>query len=206
MTGLGVQLYGPVGPNGAAYTVQLDGQKPHTFTSNKELYKPQVLLYHADTLSSGKHSLTFTCEPSSSGQGCSIDFANVYTTSAQTSSHAGLSVGPVVGITLSAVGIVGAFIALSLFLRYRRQKQAIPPPPTYAGNTAIPASRQDLLPTPFREGPRVPIMKSNRTPTVSMDDFSIRRDNGLGPSTNVDAQAVSVVHEPPDYSWATATQ
>ncbi|GLB45086.1 hypothetical protein LshimejAT787_1901640 [Lyophyllum shimeji] len=75
-----VSLYGPVGPNGVSYTVELDGDSPRNFTSNKELYTAQVLLYHANTLTSGQHHLKLTSQPTTAGQAFAVDFANVFTT------------------------------------------------------------------------------------------------------------------------------
>ncbi|KAF8070003.1 hypothetical protein FPV67DRAFT_1413702 [Lyophyllum atratum] len=76
----GVSLYGPVSPDGAPYTVQLDGGSPRNFTSSKDLYRAQVLLYHANNLPTGQHRVQLTCQPTTSGQIFAVDYANVYTT------------------------------------------------------------------------------------------------------------------------------
>ncbi|KAF5385944.1 hypothetical protein D9615_002669 [Tricholomella constricta] len=123
--GQGVSLYGPVGPDGAPYTVALDDAPPQAFTSNKALYKSQVLLYHANNLPLGQHRLKVACQPTSSGQVFAVDYMTVYSTSppSQSVKEAGLSAGSIVGITLSFVGILGVLAALFLFLRRRRQRQ-----------------------------------------------------------------------------------
>jgi hypothetical protein len=82
-----VSLYGPVGPEGSPYSVQLDGGLHTNYSSAKQSYTPQVLLYHADNLGPGKHSLRLSNQPSSSGQVFAIDYANVYTTPSRSGSR-----------------------------------------------------------------------------------------------------------------------
>jgi hypothetical protein len=78
--GDGVSLYGPVGPSGSPYSVQLDGGSITHYNPNKQFYTPQVELYRADNLGPGSHSLKLLYQPVSSGQVFAIDHANVYTT------------------------------------------------------------------------------------------------------------------------------
>lgn len=120
--GEGMSLYGPVGPDGAAYSVQLDGTAPLNFTSNKEVPKTQVLLYHANNLPSGMHTLRVTGQPAIAGQSLSVDYANFYTTM-QTNEEDGLSTASIVGIALSGVIIFGVFVALFFLLRRRQRQQ-----------------------------------------------------------------------------------
>ncbi|KAG6844617.1 hypothetical protein H0H87_005474 [Tephrocybe sp. NHM501043] len=115
-------MYGPVGPDGAPYTIELDGGAPRNLSSNKERYKSQVLLYHADNLSPGEHRVTMTCQPAASGQSCAIDYANVYTTTPPRSANeTGLSTGSIVGITLSIASIFWVLVGLFFFLRRHRR-------------------------------------------------------------------------------------
>ncbi|KAF5385951.1 hypothetical protein D9615_002666 [Tricholomella constricta] len=164
--GQGVSLYGPVGPDGAPYTVALDDAPPQAFTSNKALYQTQVMLYHANSLSLGQHHLKVACQPTSSGQVFAVDYTTVFTTSAPPTSppptsppptsppqfvkEPGLSVGSIVGITLSIVGSFGVLAALFLFLR-RRQREP------QASSTI----------SPFRTGPTSSLPIPNPTPTFA---------------------------------------
>ena len=72
-------LYGPVGPNAASYAVQVDQASSSTFSATKVRFVPRVMLYHGSNLGPGKHTLKFVCRPAT-GQVCSIDYAEVYTT------------------------------------------------------------------------------------------------------------------------------
>ncbi|KAK0455441.1 uncharacterized protein EV420DRAFT_1272379 [Desarmillaria tabescens] len=88
-SGEGVSLYGPVGPNYAAFSAQLDDGPLVTSTAIRANFVPQVLLYHADGLGSGQHALKVTMQPSDDAQELAVDFANVYTTSSAQSSWVG---------------------------------------------------------------------------------------------------------------------
>jgi hypothetical protein len=81
LPGDGVSLYGPIGPSGSPYTVQVDDGPTRAFTTNKEFFAPQTLLYHTSSLGSGTHNLTLICQPNSA-QAFAIDFATVFTTKA----------------------------------------------------------------------------------------------------------------------------
>ncbi|KAL0952765.1 hypothetical protein HGRIS_006993 [Hohenbuehelia grisea] len=76
-SGESVTVFGAIGPTSAPYTVELDGEAPSSYNATKDLYTPQVMLYHTDNLSSGDHTLKLTSAPANSGQALSIDYALV---------------------------------------------------------------------------------------------------------------------------------
>ncbi|KAF9010699.1 hypothetical protein BDQ17DRAFT_1387891 [Cyathus striatus] len=80
--GDGIAIYGPVGPDGGPYSVQMDGRNSKTLTTNKDFYHPQMMLYYANHLGAGSHvvKLTSLASSSSSSQVLAIDYAVVYTT------------------------------------------------------------------------------------------------------------------------------
>ncbi|RDB16640.1 hypothetical protein Hypma_002369 [Hypsizygus marmoreus] len=125
-SGEGVSLYGPVGPDGAPYAVQLDNGPMRNFTSNKGRYTPQMLLYHANNLDPGTHRLKLLYQPSTSGQALAIDYANVYSTMGlqfkSDDSRSSPSVGSIVGITLGIVGIFSVLAVLFIYLRRRQRR------------------------------------------------------------------------------------
>ena len=74
-------LYGPVGPNGAPFYVQLDNNTAINFSSNKQFYRPQMVLFQASNLGGGQHTVKLTLESgSNSSLSLAIDYAKVYTT------------------------------------------------------------------------------------------------------------------------------
>ncbi len=81
MIGDGVQLFGPVGPLGAPYTVQVDGGPVRSLASVRDFYSPQMILFHADNLGDGIHVLRLEYQGSSSNQSFAIDYANTLSTS-----------------------------------------------------------------------------------------------------------------------------
>lgn len=56
----------------------MDGGSLVNSSATKNFYTPQVLLYRADNLGPGQHSLKITNQPTIPGQVLDIDFANVY--------------------------------------------------------------------------------------------------------------------------------
>jgi hypothetical protein len=81
ISGDGVSLVGPVGPNGGSYTVQVDGGPTKNYTTNNQFYTPHSMLYHADSLGPGQHRLKLSYMSTSPDQVFSIDYANVYSAS-----------------------------------------------------------------------------------------------------------------------------
>jgi len=141
-SGDAISLYGPVGASGSPYNVQMDNSKPVSYNANRaEGY--QVLLYHANNLGSGNHTLVFTCTPVQS-QFCAVDYINIYGTagsssssttpgfdssqggtgSASHSNNSALSAGDIVGIVLGSVAVVVAGAIVALYIVARRKSNA----------------------------------------------------------------------------------
>ncbi|KAF8992152.1 hypothetical protein BDQ17DRAFT_1254213 [Cyathus striatus] len=82
-SGDAVTLYGPVGPTGSAYTVELDGGSPQFYTMSKLIPQFQLTMYQAFNLGPGTHNLTLRYKTSPSAtpgpQFLAIDYASVYT-------------------------------------------------------------------------------------------------------------------------------
>lgn len=76
-----VSLFGTIGPSQSPYLVSVDGGEPSTFSGTKRDFTTQVLLYHADSLGPGPHTLNVTNQPVASLQSLSIDYAVVSTVS-----------------------------------------------------------------------------------------------------------------------------
>src|SRR6266478_9421512 len=73
-----ISLYGLVNTTGAPYLVQVDNNTSSSYDARRtESF--QKLLYHANNLGPGSHTLTFTCQPPAQ-QTCGIDYALVYST------------------------------------------------------------------------------------------------------------------------------
>ena len=77
-----VLLYGPVGPNGAPYSAQVDDGVPANYSTNSLTYRPQTLLYYGSHLGAGTHTLKITVQPSNSSYPLTlaVDYAEVFTT------------------------------------------------------------------------------------------------------------------------------
>ncbi|KAF9026830.1 hypothetical protein BDZ89DRAFT_952648 [Hymenopellis radicata] len=52
-----VSIYGTIGPQNSRYTVQLDDKEPQNFSAVRQTYDVQVLLFQANNLDSGEHSV-----------------------------------------------------------------------------------------------------------------------------------------------------
>ncbi|KAJ7720962.1 hypothetical protein DFH07DRAFT_303752 [Mycena maculata] len=72
-----VSVFGAVGPSLGPYGITLDGESVGTFNATKQNYTAQMLLYHADGLGAGDHTLEVINQPTDTGQGLAIDFARV---------------------------------------------------------------------------------------------------------------------------------
>ncbi|KAG6863959.1 hypothetical protein C0991_001569, partial [Blastosporella zonata] len=184
--GEGVSLYGPVSPDGAPYKIQLDGGQPQNLNSNQQMYKSQVLLYHANTLSPGQHRMKLTCQPTVSGQSCAVDYANVYTTTQpQSIKEGGLSAGSIAGIVLSMVGIFGVLVGLSFLLRRRQRRlkhhKEIPRP--YVTDKPVSNDEKSRVVTisSFGPGPSTSDLNTgeNLMPIPFRSSPSIRSQSGL---------------------------
>jgi len=76
-------LYGPVGPSGAPYSVQLDNKAAQNFSAYKQFYRPQTMLFQASNLGLGQHTVKLRLEVAvnDSAVALAIDYAEVYTSS-----------------------------------------------------------------------------------------------------------------------------
>ncbi|PPQ97792.1 hypothetical protein CVT26_012839 [Gymnopilus dilepis] len=126
-----VALFGPVGPNYASYSVELDGGSAQNFTANKAFYRPQQMLFQAGNLGNKQHTLRVTSQAGTNNLTLGIDFAQIFTTgslqgsveSSSSSSHS-LSGGAIAGIILGS--LISCLLATILFLILRRN-QSYPP-------------------------------------------------------------------------------
>jgi hypothetical protein len=77
--GAAVAIYGPVGPQGAPYSVQLDSGATTNYSSSKQSYQPQTMLFQAGGLSNGAHTLRLRSEAwNNSALTLGIDYALVF--------------------------------------------------------------------------------------------------------------------------------
>jgi len=80
-SGAAVALFGPVGPNGAPYSVQLDQGSLTNYSSYKRFYRPQTMLFQVSNLASGQHTIRIVSEAwNNSALTLGIDYAEVFTT------------------------------------------------------------------------------------------------------------------------------
>ncbi|KIM45456.1 hypothetical protein M413DRAFT_442126 [Hebeloma cylindrosporum] len=101
-TGDSVAIYGPVGPSGAPYSVQLDNNAAKNFSSYKQFYRPQMILFQASNLGGGQHTVTLTSTAwNNSALTLAIDYAQAYTTSSLEKRRDFF--GAIVGIAIGAV-------------------------------------------------------------------------------------------------------
>lgn len=124
-TGAAVELYGPVGPQGAPYTVQLDNGSTTNYTSFKQFNRPQTLLFQAGDLGSGAHTVRLTSEAGNSSLflGLGIDYALVFSTPSLKPTPA-FAAGSILAIIF---GILLAFSLIAtgyLFFSHRRGMSA----------------------------------------------------------------------------------
>lgn len=122
-----VLLYGPVGPNGAPYSAQMDNGNPSNYTTSSSTYRPQTLLYYGSNLGAGSHTLKITVQPFNSSYPLTlaVDYAEVFTTasiqraSSSTSTSSKLSKGAIAGISVGSV--FGLFFILAVILYFVRR-------------------------------------------------------------------------------------
>ncbi|KAF5328853.1 hypothetical protein D9619_011705 [Psilocybe cf. subviscida] len=114
-----VAIFGPVGPNGAPYSVQLGDKPPANYSANKQFYRPQNILFQASNLGGGTHKVRLVSQAwKNSTLQFAVDYAQVFTTSSLTSSDNGLSMGAIIGISLGVIAaLLGLIFALFFFFR-----------------------------------------------------------------------------------------
>ncbi|KAJ7458886.1 hypothetical protein FB451DRAFT_1272767 [Mycena latifolia] len=136
-TGDRVALYGTIGPQGGPYSVQLDDANALTLTSQSKLLGPTYLadqiLFYADTLPPGNHTVTITSNLVSPTQAFIIDYAvvdgtlNSISTSnilTPSSTAAAISLAEIAGL-ISSTAVLGLISLLSLIyiIHLRRRLQ-----------------------------------------------------------------------------------
>lgn len=72
-----MSVFGAVGPSQGPYSVQVDGGSVTNYTALSTGFQAQSLLYLADGLSDGQHTVRIANAPSKAGQALSIDYAIV---------------------------------------------------------------------------------------------------------------------------------
>ncbi|GAW00534.1 hypothetical protein LENED_002061 [Lentinula edodes] len=174
----GVSLYGPVGPAYAPFSIQLNGDLL-SFSAQKSMNASQTLLYHADGLGPGSHTLKLLFEPSAAGQMFAVDFAQVYTTPSIANSSSGggsgrLSGGAIAGLVIGLLVLCGILtVGLWWYLRRRRNYNFnISGPVMYEYRGPTPGDSQSRL----IGGPEVPTtfmdFASTHTLSTADDDSS----------------------------------
>ena len=74
-----VEIFGPVGPQGAPYSVQLDNGDARNYSSSNPIYHPQTMLFQAANLGSGAHTVRLRSEAwNNSALTLGIDYAQVF--------------------------------------------------------------------------------------------------------------------------------
>jgi len=125
-----VLLYGPVGPNGAPYSAQVDNGNPSNYTTNSSTYRPQTLLYYGSNLGAGSHTLKITVQPFNSSYPLTlaVDYAEVFTTASiqrastsSTSTSSKLSKGSIAGISVGS--LFGLFLILAVIVYFVRRRR-----------------------------------------------------------------------------------
>ncbi|KAJ7458925.1 hypothetical protein FB451DRAFT_1507056 [Mycena latifolia] len=154
-----VALYGTIGPQGGLYTVQVDDANASTFTAQSMLLGPTYLanqmLFYADSLPPGNHTVTITSNLVSPTQALILDYAVVDGTlnSIQVASTtATISSAKLAGLISSTAvfGLVSlVFLIYIIHLRRRLQR-------TRAGQPSTPseyANRADVSEQPVIQQP-----------------------------------------------------
>ncbi|TRM58243.1 hypothetical protein BD626DRAFT_511931 [Schizophyllum amplum] len=139
--GQAVRLYGGTGPQRGPYDVQFDGGKVQTFNATKRDIGGQILLFYADGLGEGSHSLQLTNKPVIDGQGLAIDYVVTYnvrnknatdsgsgssddeSSGSDSSSGSSPNAGAIAGGVIGALAGIAVLVALVLFILRKRQRE-----------------------------------------------------------------------------------
>lgn len=92
-SGQAVSIFGSVGPSQGPYAVQLDSSIPIVFNAENTQFLSHQLLFRADSLGPGQHTVALSNRPDKIGQALDIDLAvvteaKVVTPPNSSSSHA----------------------------------------------------------------------------------------------------------------------
>ncbi|KAL1747367.1 hypothetical protein HDZ31DRAFT_61284 [Schizophyllum fasciatum] len=197
-SGESISLYGSVGNSYGRYTAQLDGGEIQVLNATRVYTETQVLLYHANNIGNGTHSLTIANSPVSDRPNSSIliDYAlyiptntmseRVEPTVASESKKIRLSTGALVGVSFGGV-ILLAVIVLAVFFIVRRRKRT---DQVEAAPSDSPSrSSQDGLIQPYEEHRATYLARKPRLASHSPD-----------PAASMDEGAPETL--PPDYDAA----
>lgn len=147
-TGAAVAIFGPVGPQGAPYSVQLDNGPPTNYSSSKQFYHPQTMLFQAGNISSGTHTVRLTSEAwNNSALTLAIDYAEVFS-APSLQPRASLAAGTIVAIIFGTL-LACILAAGCLFYRHRR-------------GMAVDSGADSGTVYPFRQGEYRPLMHSSQ--------------------------------------------
>ncbi|KAF9568155.1 hypothetical protein CPC08DRAFT_702581 [Agrocybe pediades] len=129
-----VAVYGPVGPSGGAYSVQVDNASPLQYTTNTtSIFKVNEVLFFAGNLGAGNHSVRIQTG-SSSGE-FAIDYVDVYSSTSLGGSFIGQPsgritvqshsetkpTGLIAGLVItSIIALIATLISIYLVWRLRR--------------------------------------------------------------------------------------
>ncbi|KAG9217741.1 hypothetical protein CCMSSC00406_0003570 [Pleurotus cornucopiae] len=121
-TGSAISVFGAVSGTTAPYSVQLDHRPAQNFDGRVNEYTPQTMLYFADNLGPGSHTLKMVNLPAAEGQGLLLDYALVADGGSETptttdTSSGGLSSGVIAGIAVGAVALLASFVLAFFFWR-----------------------------------------------------------------------------------------
>jgi len=202
-SGEAIALYGTVSQDHANIVLSLDG-KNFTFgagatpsTAVSTLH-PEILLYYAQDLGSGQHSLIVSADPqSATGPFIDVDAIVVYSTSGSNSQSSTsstpssqpdatfsgkLSKSTVIGVVVGTVlGVLILSIIVTLLLRWRYQRLEKREATPAKNPSVLEAGNQGLtLPRPisqnsnssFYSGPQPPEGYVINSPTASIESFS----------------------------------
>ncbi|KAJ7617186.1 hypothetical protein FB45DRAFT_1034480 [Roridomyces roridus] len=228
-----VALYGAVGDIGGPYSVSIDGGSPALYSSKTKILHggnlTQQMIFYADHLPAGNHTLTLTSEASSSSDFISIDFAIVDGTvntgatappgpSPSPSEIHSLSKGALGGIIAGTALAISSICLLLLFLWRRRRRGAVKldltePEENHNGEGGANVGYIPYLVTPFEEGrgadpPRYDALSNVGWDTSSRDAVGLvsrasrgKGDSSLPATTNKALYREIMRTNPKDIEW-----
>ncbi|EIW74819.1 hypothetical protein CONPUDRAFT_112764 [Coniophora puteana RWD-64-598 SS2] len=116
-TGDVVSLYGTVGPSNGAFSVQIDGGVTTKYNATSVITMYQYMLFHADSLGGGQHTLKLMNQGTSS---LNLDYAAVMALSKTGGGSSRISSGAAAGIgVLAATTAIGFLLAAFFFRKWR---------------------------------------------------------------------------------------
>ncbi|KAF9568198.1 hypothetical protein CPC08DRAFT_625728 [Agrocybe pediades] len=118
-----VALYGPVGPSGDEYSVQVDNSSSSTFIAYNAFFKPKEVLVYVGNLGPGTHTLQMQLTSTSLGE-LAIDYAEVYTTPSLGGRETKIPTGIIIGLTISSVlAVATSLLCVYLLFVLRRDNK-----------------------------------------------------------------------------------